>query len=50
MGLNLTVYAGARHSFDLATSVKAPYTQADVEAKQAADAVVMQKLATLLTP
>ncbi len=50
VGLNLTVYAGARHSFDLATSVKAPYTQADVDAKQAADAVVMQKLATLLTP
>lgn len=49
-GLNLTVYPGARHSFDLATSVKAPYTQADVEAKQAADAVVMQKLASLFTP
>lgn len=49
-GLSLTVYPGARHSFDLATSVKAPYTQADVDAKLAADAVVMQKLANLFTP
>ena len=50
VGLNLTVYPGARHSFDQATSVKAPYTQADVDAKQAADAVVMQRLASLFTP
>ncbi len=49
VALNLTVYAGARHSFDQATSAKAPYTQADVNAKLAADAVAMQKLTALLS-
>ncbi len=48
VGLKLTVYAGARHSFDQAASVKSPYTQADVDARQAADAVVMNRLSALL--
>jgi carboxymethylenebutenolidase len=47
-GLNLTVYTGARHSFDQASAVKSPYTQSDVDARQAADVIVMERLSALL--
>ena len=46
--VRLTVYAGAQHSFDQATSVSGKWTQADVTAKTAADAATMQFFANKL--
>lgn len=46
----MTVYSGARHSFDLVDLSKplaSPYTQADKDAQTAADAAVMDRLAAL---
>lgn len=45
--VQMTVYSGARHSFDLidiTKSLSSPYTSADVDAQVAADAAVMQRL------
>jgi dienelactone hydrolase len=38
---SLTPYTGAKHSFDMATSVTSSFTAADVSAKQTGDAVTM---------
>jgi dienelactone hydrolase len=38
----LIIYPNAQHSFDIATTVSGPFTQADVDAKIAADAHVME--------
>lgn len=42
--LDMRVYPGAQHGFDNARKVEGKWTQADVDAKTAADAFVMQRL------
>ncbi len=45
--MSMTVYPGAQHSFDNARAVDSTWTQADVDAKKAADAFVMRHLNSL---
>ena len=45
---SITVYANAKHSFDGATQVTSTFTQADVDAKKAADSKVMTLFGTYL--
>lgn len=41
---SMTVFSGARHSFDMARSVVSPWTMYDVNAKASADSIIMQSL------
>lgn len=48
LNMSMSVYLGAQHHFDNARVVDDKWTQADVDAKQAADAAIMLKLNNLL--
>lgn len=41
---SMTVFSGARHSFDMARSASSPWTNYDVNAKASADSMIMQSL------
>ena len=46
----MTVYTGARHSFDqidLSKAIASPYTSSDKDAQEAADPAVMTRLNTV---
>ena len=47
-GVGITIFPNAHHSFDMATSVTATFTQDDVDAKAAADQQAMQFFAARL--
>ena len=47
LNTSMTVYAGAQHHFDNARAVDSKWTQADVDAKNAADTSVMLRLKSL---